>query len=217
MAAAKLASPVGINQLLSYLENDGKGAVVRPWFWIMVIFLGLLVNSIGFQVYSYLSAVALIRVEAIITSLVFDHALRIRLKAELPDVKSPARAESVTTKSGINPAGGIEASPAPVLGGADAGREATTASASSRTSVGQHSGSEIAVAPALVTSAPEATSNEQTLKGKETKKDDKTKSTNLIGKINNLVTSDLKSITGGRHFLFLGVYCLLQFFSLRES
>jgi hypothetical protein len=55
MAFVKLASPVGVNQLLSYLEKGGEGAIVKPWFWIFFLFFGPLLNTVAFQLYIFLS------------------------------------------------------------------------------------------------------------------------------------------------------------------
>ncbi|KAG1749648.1 uncharacterized protein EDB91DRAFT_1334077 [Suillus paluster] len=82
---AKLAAPVGINQLLLYVETKGEGAVVRPWVWISWLFFGPLVGSFAWQWYIYIATRTLVRTEGILTQLVFEHALRIRMKAELPD------------------------------------------------------------------------------------------------------------------------------------
>jgi hypothetical protein len=54
-AFSKIASPVGTNRLLAYLESGGAGATVKPWFWAMCLGLGPLLNTTCFQLYIYLS------------------------------------------------------------------------------------------------------------------------------------------------------------------
>ena len=47
--------------------------------------------------------------------------------------------------------------------------------------------------------------------GEEEKgKDDKDKGSNLVGRINNLISTDLENITDGRDFLFVLVYTPLH-------
>lgn len=54
-AVAKLAGPIGINMLLSYVEKEGEGFTVRPWVWILTIIAGPLATNVFFQLYIYLS------------------------------------------------------------------------------------------------------------------------------------------------------------------
>lgn len=46
---------MGINGLLSHLENDGDGSTVQPWVWIVLIIVGPLAQNILFQLYIYFS------------------------------------------------------------------------------------------------------------------------------------------------------------------
>jgi hypothetical protein len=54
-ACAKLASPIGTNRLINYVETNGIGASVKPWIWIMGLIIGPVVNSICFQLYVFYS------------------------------------------------------------------------------------------------------------------------------------------------------------------
>jgi hypothetical protein len=54
-AASKIASPIGTLKLLGYLETGGVGARVKPWFWILWLIIGPIVNSLCFQLYIFLS------------------------------------------------------------------------------------------------------------------------------------------------------------------
>ncbi|VDC01970.1 unnamed protein product [Peniophora sp. CBMAI 1063] len=77
--AASLFAPVGINRLLKYIETNGEGAVVRPYIWIALMFFGPLFVSLLGQWYVFTTTSNVVRIRAIITQLVFEHALRIRL------------------------------------------------------------------------------------------------------------------------------------------
>jgi hypothetical protein len=65
-------SPLGINRLLkyisliwqnssgsiyftSYLETRGEGAIVRPWIWIVWLFVGPIIGSLAFQWYIFIA------------------------------------------------------------------------------------------------------------------------------------------------------------------
>ena len=139
----------------------------------------------------------LARVEAIITSLVFDHALRIRLKAEAGD-NSNKSAES----SAVNSTSGSPKNPkTPELASANEDDDDETIHSRSAT------GATIASSSTATVAAPDPSQSKKVddkkvqsaLPAPTTQK----KTNNLIGKINNLVTSDLDNITRGRDFLFL--------------
>jgi hypothetical protein len=140
----------------------------------------------------------MVKVEAIMTQLLFEHALRIRLKAEgskeMPGLESAS-------------------SPAPEVVGqaaaSDTGGASTTATLQSHNGEGSSSTqSEEATLRSGSTSANSAFSKQQkeVTKGKtgEAKSEpmyhekgkDKKVSKNLVGKINNLATSDLRAISG---------------------
>ncbi|KAJ7678094.1 hypothetical protein DFH06DRAFT_975898 [Mycena polygramma] len=72
-------SPVGVNRLLNYMETNGKDATYRPWIWILWIFLGPTLRSVTNHWYVFIITRTLVRLEAIITQLIFQHALRIKL------------------------------------------------------------------------------------------------------------------------------------------
>ncbi|KAI0801943.1 hypothetical protein BC629DRAFT_1591605 [Irpex lacteus] len=134
VATLIMAAPVGTNRLLAYLETGGEGAIVKPWVWILLIGTSAINYTLIWELYMYLSTQCLVRTESIVTSLILDHALRIRLKAE--------------THRASDSEGRTESEP-----------------------------------------------EEATKKARE--KD------NFIGRINNLITSDLDNIVNGRDFLFL--------------
>ncbi|KAJ7275443.1 hypothetical protein B0H12DRAFT_1199529 [Mycena haematopus] len=189
LSCSNFASPIGINRLLDYLEKPGQEPAVKPWFWIIWLFLGPMIGSTCFQWYIFLATRTLVRCEAILTQLVFEHALRIRVKAETAEKKSSASGTSTPAESETPSLIEQDSSEDETSNWADAG-------AVSRDETLQASSASI----------KSNTSSKAKGKGKESKdaKEDPTESgdaSNLVGKITNLVTTDLGNITDSRDFL----------------
>ena len=144
-------SPLGLNRLLRYMETNGEGALVRPWMWIAWLFLGPTMNSLAQEYYLHITGRTLIRAESIITQLIFEHALRIRMKAEADNETHNNRNTAAETLQG----------------------------------------------PSNLASKD---------KQKQRSSGKRLKSNNLIGMINNLVTTDLGNITDARDFLYGGTF-----------
>ncbi|KAH7883936.1 hypothetical protein F5I97DRAFT_2075294 [Phlebopus sp. FC_14] len=181
-----LAAPVGINYLLQYMESGGQDVVIRPWVWVVWIFCGQFVGSIIFQWYIFFTTRTIVRTECIITQLVFEHALRIRMKAELPESSKDIDSTLSTP---------------------DSASIAESTTAESSTVIGDSR--ESSIDEAQSTSGSTTTSSakgKQKAKGKQNdgveSKKPQSSADNLVGKINNLVTTDLGNITDGRDFLF---------------
>ncbi|KAF9233710.1 hypothetical protein BU15DRAFT_90237 [Melanogaster broomeanus] len=147
-AFTNLAPSVGIKYLLQYVENT-EDANVRPAVWILLIFFGTVVSSLAYQWYIFIvvGCRTMVRLEVILTQLIFEHALRIRMQAETEDEED-----------------GVVQAPLSVPGLASGNTTPRT----------------------------------------------KAKTKNLVGKLNNLVTSDLASANDGRDFLNLVLYAPLQ-------
>ncbi|TFK46964.1 multidrug resistance-associated ABC transporter [Heliocybe sulcata] len=185
-----MLSPLAINRLLAFMQNGLENAVVRPWLWILFLFLGPVISAIAIQYYILINTGTLVRTEGIITQLVFEHALRVRMKAETAGGEAKTTADN-TAVATPETASIHEASP----GGSD-GSEDETARDPSTSGESQPKG-----------------------KGKDAKKPEVTpavaaavqaKASNLVGKINNLVTTDLGNVVDGRDFLFVALYGPLQ-------
>ncbi|KAJ6598427.1 P-loop containing nucleoside triphosphate hydrolase protein [Mycena vulgaris] len=97
---ANFLSPVGVNRLLNYMETNGKDATYRPWIWILWLFLGPTIRSITNHWYVFIVTRTLVRVESIITQLIFEHALRIRYKSETP--ADPSKGTGPPPRAGQN-------------------------------------------------------------------------------------------------------------------
>ncbi|KAJ4481119.1 P-loop containing nucleoside triphosphate hydrolase protein [Lentinula aciculospora] len=81
-AVILLGEPIAVNQLLNFVEHGEDGAMMRVWFWILVLFLVPFVDSLLTEWYLRLSLQAVVQLEALLTQLVFEHALRIRINAD---------------------------------------------------------------------------------------------------------------------------------------
>lgn len=122
-----------------------------------------------------------------ITQLVFEHALRIRMKSE-PSEPSPSPHQPSTRISTPETASVAEI---------------TSSHSSDGTQVAEGSSTTLTseVAPSEV--------DKGSVKGEE-KKTVAEKGGNLVGKINNLVSTDLNNIIDGRDFLLIAVACPIQ-------
>ncbi|KAG1889339.1 hypothetical protein F4604DRAFT_1711826 [Suillus subluteus] len=190
---ARLAAPFGINQLLLYVETKGERAVVRPWVWISWLFLGPLVGSLAWQWYIYIATRALVHTEGILTQLVFEHALRIRMKAELPDDgKKSGESTAPSTPDSASVAGSSTAAVDESTDGS--GDETLQASAETIS----------------ISATKKAKQKSQDVKELDSSSKKHSSADNLVGKINNLVTTDLSNITDGRDFLMVVLYMPLQ-------
>ncbi|KAL1411644.1 hypothetical protein Q8F55_002608 [Vanrija albida] len=79
-AAFDVLPTLAINGILVYLQNDGEGALVRPIVWVALLFLAPTINSLTLNYYIFVMTRTLVRTEALLTQLIFDHALRLRMK-----------------------------------------------------------------------------------------------------------------------------------------
>ena len=132
---------------------------------------------------------AVVRITAIVTQLVFEHALRIRVKAD------------------------TSSSPAPTPTATPEGRsESTTPDSGSVVDI--NIASEDAGGSNEETRSEQSTTTASTIKGKRKEDapgsdsskeagDEPGGSSNLVGKMNNLVSTDLENLVDGRDFLLL--------------
>ncbi|KAJ6610803.1 hypothetical protein B0H10DRAFT_2059064 [Mycena sp. CBHHK59/15] len=182
---ATFSSPIAMNRLLEYVETKGQDAVVRPWVWILLIFLGPLIGSLGWQCYNFINTRTLVRTEAIMTQLVLAHSLRIRMKAE--------------TTAGKHSVANSPAAEAPLP--APVSREGSDAESTSETRVETAS-------PENGESTARSEDDSATVRAstREPAKPAKSEGS-LVGRINNLVTTDL---VDSRDFLILFIHLPLQ-------
>ncbi|KAG8972657.1 hypothetical protein FRC05_009668 [Tulasnella sp. 425] len=186
-AVFALVSPVVLNKLLFYLETGGEGAVYKPWVWIIGLFLAPVLGTVGFQLYIFITTRLIVRTEAIITQLVFEHALKIRMKSETGNGNTPTESRAATAV-GSRAASVHE----PEHHSEESGQTAVGES-------GQASSSPKGKAPSVTPS-----------EASRKKDDDSQKDKNLVGKITNLISTDLGNIVEARDFLFVIWYAPLQ-------
>ncbi|KAF9516655.1 hypothetical protein BS47DRAFT_1371638 [Hydnum rufescens UP504] len=184
-AIIPFASPIAVNCLLRpvpYIETGGEKAVVRPWFWAIVLFLAPTMSSVVMQLYIF--------VAGILTQLIFEHSLRIRMKEDTP----PKAAKPDTAPSST------PASPRPRGTNLPSVEDSSDASQP----VSEPTDTEGTTAVSLDESATKdrAEQDSPTLDAK----DKESKSSNLVGKINNLISTDLENITEGRDFFFIFLF-----------
>ena len=135
----------------------------------------------------------MVRTEGLLTQLVFEHSLRIRLKAEGSNDKNKDTGTAIGTPDSASVAEGTAVDSNSDEGGSQPSRASTT-----------ESGDSSSDSP----STSKRKDYSSTLKSDTKPTKDKQ---NLIGKINNLVTTDLGNIVDGRDFLIIST---LQFCDL---
>ncbi|KAF7315751.1 ATP-binding cassette transporter [Mycena indigotica] len=91
---AGFISPIAMNRLLNYLEGSSEGFLMKPGFWILLLLLGPVINSLAFQWFIFESTHVANQSTSIITQLVFEHALRIRVKADVNDKNKDSASDS---------------------------------------------------------------------------------------------------------------------------
>lgn len=141
----------------------------------------------------------LVRTTGIVTQLIFEHSLRIRIKAEIADTPANSVANtavgtpdtaSLADAEGSDGQENDNESPTNSNSDGDTMRASTVSVTASATAKGkQRAGS-------VSGESRKSVSNAASAEGE--------KSGNLVGKINNLVTTDLDNLINGRDFLFIG-------------
>lgn len=135
----------------------------------------------------------MVQSEGIITQLVFDHALRIRVKSETGSSNTPA-SSAATTPDNASIADASERSESPTAEDDDAQTAVSEGTNVSKVSKGKHT---------------QASSESTTATATEKPQTEGAHAGNLVGKLNNLVTSDLSNVTNGRDFMFICALTLL--------
>lgn len=160
-----------------------------------------MIQSVCWQFYIYLATRVLALTEILVTQLVFEHSLRIRFKAETtkspdsrPVTRPSSRAESPigstnTEGDTVNPDSEASSIAESTARGASEASTVAVREPSTSTSVSTLKGTVKAKANQKGVTSPK----EEEQKG----------SGNLVGRINNLVTTDLNNIVSARDFLWL--------------
>ncbi|QRW00074.1 ABC transporter transmembrane region [Ceratobasidium sp. AG-Ba] len=161
-ALMEFAAPLGIRYLLLYFEHPTEPGFFRPWVWVALLFVGPVFGSVAMQCYGNNS---LFRTEAMLTQLLFEHSLRIRMVAEVGPSRNRAE-DAETTRTRHTAEGG-----------------STNANSAA----------------------------DKSKDGNANKYPEKIlENSNTMGKINNLMSTDLGNINEGRDFLFILLYAPIQ-------
>ncbi|KIM77159.1 hypothetical protein PILCRDRAFT_12326 [Piloderma croceum F 1598] len=82
-------APFSLKKLLEYLETDRPklNGTTQPWVWVTLIAFGPIASSLAEQRFYISSTRVMMHLEAILTQLVFEHSLRIRLSPSPLDEK----------------------------------------------------------------------------------------------------------------------------------
>ncbi|KAH9840299.1 uncharacterized protein C8Q71DRAFT_703286 [Rhodofomes roseus] len=176
---------------LRYIETDGVGAIIRPCFWITMLLVGDIGDYVLGSIYIYISSRLLTRVEAIITQLVFEHALRMRMKADISD--DVGNSEGNITASGtLDTAYDSESSATAAQEiGSDNDSDSSAGKGKQKSTTAQ----------TMPLPGHSENTNKAGVQAKVKRRDDDTEGKNVVGKINNLISSDLASLSLGREFL----------------
>ncbi|KAJ4482142.1 P-loop containing nucleoside triphosphate hydrolase protein [Lentinula aciculospora] len=76
---------IATNRLLIYLETRESGNDMIPWFWILLLFVGPVLASSSMEWYMRVVLRTFVRVEALLTKLIFEHAIRARVRYDAGD------------------------------------------------------------------------------------------------------------------------------------
>ncbi|KAI0819311.1 multidrug resistance-associated ABC transporter [Trametes gibbosa] len=97
-----LSWPVATQGLLFYLEEGHPQSTVRPWAWVLLLFVGPTLSTVCGEWYQWIMSRLSIHNEAILTELLFQHALRIRVKSETSsDDEGASTAVGDVNESGV--------------------------------------------------------------------------------------------------------------------
>jgi ABC-type multidrug transport system fused ATPase/permease subunit len=171
---AQLGAPIGTYQLLAYIEAGGANAVVRPFVWVILLVLAPLVQGLAYQFYLSLTARWMVNVEAILTGVMFDHALRARI------LHRPATTTAATTDAASEGLADVSLQAAPETGDSlDISGEGMSAGPSAETAT--------PVIPVELNPPSDQDNTNNARKAADSANDH-------LGRLNNLVTSDLYNI-----------------------
>ncbi|KAI0709575.1 P-loop containing nucleoside triphosphate hydrolase protein [Cerioporus squamosus] len=84
-AVLRLSRAIVAKGLLAYLEVGGPKSNIYPWAWSLLLLVGPTAVTFCEEWYQWIASVVGARIEAIVTELLFEQALRIRVKAESSD------------------------------------------------------------------------------------------------------------------------------------
>jgi hypothetical protein len=177
---SRIVSPIAVNRILVYLESPNPNTFIHPWFWVFALFTSPIFASLLFQWYFFIGSCFRVRLHAILTELIFEHGLRIRLKAEASGESSSSPSTGTRT-----PVAELPSSSASTV--VDSGSLNTSV-----TTIAEGSDGGSFVGKGKAKAKPE--------KSRDPLQQPKKKA-NLVGKMNTLVTVDMDRILAAKDFL----------------
>ncbi|KAJ3814087.1 hypothetical protein F5876DRAFT_86666 [Lentinula aff. lateritia] len=221
------ATPVGVKNLLGYIETNGVNAVYKPWVWIAWLFLGPLLQTMASESYLYITTRQVVHAEAILTEVILEHALRIRVKAETDDGEDK-KASEASTSSYPSASASPSQSESNMSTPPDSGDEEDQKTVQSDTHSRAATNATEATDASDTTLRPGSSSSSKVIKSKEpskasalalitdssknpkSQKINSEKAKHILGKLSNLVTTDMQNITDGKEALRLIIQVPIQ-------
>ncbi|KAG7095646.1 hypothetical protein E1B28_006368 [Marasmius oreades] len=220
------ATPFAVKGLLNYLEQMQYGssdATMRPWFWIALMFIGPTISSVAFEWYIFVGTHMIVQAESLLTQVIFEHALRIRLKSEGDRETSQATPTQDTTDSDSSNPVSRESTLVPSDDDNISGDDGSVRSGTDTTATAAEASTSHAREDTLV----DTTSSLNRAKSKTAHSDaakpsvniglppltrpiSESGNSNMIGKIINLASTDLQTILDTKDFIRLLVYTPIQ-------
>ncbi|TDL21471.1 P-loop containing nucleoside triphosphate hydrolase protein [Rickenella mellea] len=176
LSFTQFSSPLGMEKLLSYLEGGHPRAGLHPWVWVVLIAVGPMVAGFISNQYLYESTIIIVESESLLTQLVFEHSLRIRMSSDF-----------LSGDDGVKD-----------FSDSDALSSSTTPTAVEEVTAGDAFNADESLANEGQT--PRGSSDTRTNKEKTPIKE---KSARLLGRINNLLTTDLNQIAETQDVLMI--------------
>ncbi|EJC97738.1 P-loop containing nucleoside triphosphate hydrolase protein [Fomitiporia mediterranea MF3/22] len=167
---AEFASPYGMRNLLVSMETGIPSHGLHTWVWILVLVVGPVVSGFLYNQWLYEATRIIVENGSVFTYLVFHHALRIRLKSDSLDSDTGKGSNNDIPETNEE---NTQTTETPATTDADSSTEEASN-----------------VAPASTTTAASGFSSQQATKDKNSQE----RTGHIIGKINNLITSDLTAL-----------------------
>lgn len=183
-ALAALSSPFALNNLLAYLETRGEGAEVRPWVWVALMFLGPTIYFVLSQQYYRVNSHVIAFLETVLTQLVLEHSLRIRMVAEPSEEAAVKSNKSSPTQTPRSDTPTVTEPPSSSSGG----DQETNVGEGEESTLAESNGTLNTSTSTVVPTPPDTPAKDE-------------KSKNLVGRMNSLITSDLVAVGNAMEFM----------------
>ncbi|KAG8864750.1 hypothetical protein FRB96_003335 [Tulasnella sp. 330] len=190
---AELIGPMALNHLLQYLESGGEGTTFHPWVWVLALGFGPFLSSVLFEQRTTRISRMVVRMEGLITELIFERALKMRFTDD------SQKSAPVDAGVGLTPIPNaelvVERSGRP---GATDSRNVTLASNSEVADI-DNKRKRIDRSPTSSGSGSSRKLKATPIRDDSPKKQKESK--NLVGKLTNMVSTDLGNFANAPNFV----------------